>query len=266
VARLNVGSLSFDADLVVFDKDGTLIDFEYAWGRQTVAGVERLIAAVQSDAALRGDVYRSLGYDPQTHRTAGTGPLATASIGRLSTIVACVLYQHGFVWDEAEAHARNSFEAGLTSIPLQELIRPVADVKRLVNDLREADVRLAVVTTDDRSPTLETLALLGIADQVDFLACGDDQIPLKPAPDGVLNACAHLSVAPARTLVVGDTITDMQMAKGAGAGLRAAVLSGVGTRDSLADYADIVLDSVADICVSQNHITPSRRDITQSSS
>jgi phosphoglycolate phosphatase len=249
LAILNVGSLSFDADLAVFDKDGTLIDFEYAWGRQTVAGVERLMAAVPGGAALRRDVYRSLGYNPQTHRTAGNGPLATASIGKLRTIVACVLYQHSFAWDEAEAHARNSFEAGLTSIPLKELIRPAADVRRLVNDLCQAHVRLAVVTTDDRLPTLETLTLLGIADQVDFLACGDDQIPLKPAPDAVLNACAHLSIAPARTLVVGDTVADMLMAKHAGAGLRAAVLSGVGDRDGLAAYADVVLDSVADIGV-----------------
>jgi phosphoglycolate phosphatase len=249
MATLNVGSLSFDADLVVFDKDGTLIDFEYAWGRQTVTGVERLMSAVPGGAALRADVYRSLGHDPQTHRTAGSGPLATASIGKLSTIVACVLYQHGFTWDEAEAHAKNSFEAGLTSIPLKELIRPAADVKRVVNDLSGAGVRLAVVTTDDRSPTLQTLELLGIAGQVDFLACGDDQIPLKPAPDAVLSACAHLSVAPARTLVVGDTVADMLMARHAGAGLRAAVLSGVGGRDSLADYADVVLDSVADIGV-----------------
>jgi phosphoglycolate phosphatase len=255
VARLNVGSLSFDAGLVVFDKDGTLIDFEYAWGRQTVVGVERLIAAVPGDADLRRDVYRSLGYDPRAQRTDGTGPLATASIWKLRTIVACVLYQHGFTWDEAEARARDYFEAGLTSVPLKQLVRPVADLKRLVTDLFRAQVRLAVVTTDDRSPTLETLELLGIADQVDFLACGDDQIPLKPAPDAVLHACAQVNVAPARTLVVGDTIADMLMARRAGAGLSVAVLSGVGDRDSLADYADVVLDSVGDIRVSSNTTT-----------
>jgi len=80
MAWLSVGPLLFDAELVVFDKDGTLIDFEYAWGRQTVAAVERLVAAVKGENRLRDDLYRSLGYDPQTHRTAGTGPLATASI------------------------------------------------------------------------------------------------------------------------------------------------------------------------------------------
>ena len=42
MALLSFGPLLFDADLVVFDKDGTLTDFESMWGRLTVAWVERL--------------------------------------------------------------------------------------------------------------------------------------------------------------------------------------------------------------------------------
>jgi phosphoglycolate phosphatase len=248
---LNLGSVSFDADLAIFDKDGTLIDFEYAWGQQTVAGVERLLAAVQGSDALRRDIYRSLGYDPQTRRTAGTGPLATAATAKLSTIVATVLYQQGLSWDEAEAHVKNSFEAGMAAIPLRELVRPVAGVRALLNDLRRANVRVAVVTTDDRTSTRAMLALLGIEDQLDFLACGDDPIPTKPAPDAVLKACAELGVEPGRTLVVGDTLTDMVMAERARAGCRAAVLTGVGARDSLAPHADVVLNSIADIYISK---------------
>jgi len=253
---LNVGPVSFDANLVVFDKDGTLIDFEYAWGRQTVAGVERLLAAVGGSDTLRQNLYRSLGYDAQTGRTDGTGPLATAPMEKLCTIAAAVLYQHGFMWDEAEAHVRDYFQTGMASIPLTELVRPVADVKALLAELRGANVRVAVVTSDDRLPTQETMALLGIEELVDFLVCGDDPIRLKPAPDAVLKACAHLGVEPARTLVVGDTITDMVMAERAGVGCRAAVLTGVGRRDSLATYAGVVLNSVAQIRVSPGPAGP----------
>jgi HAD superfamily hydrolase (TIGR01509 family) len=246
-----LGPITFDVGLVIFDKDGTLIDFDYAWGRQTVAGVERLVTALEAGDTLRRDLYRSLGYDPQAGCTDGAGPLATAPMEKLYTIAAAVLYQHGFGWDEAEAHVENLLKAEMAAIPLSELVRPAADVKTLLSELRAADVRVAVVTTDDRSPTQQTLALLGIENQVDFLACGDDQIRLKPAPDAVLTACAHLGVEPAHTLVVGDTVTDMLMAERARSGCRAAVLTGAGDRDSLAAHADVVLNSIAEISVAR---------------
>jgi len=249
LAWLSVGHLPFRADLVIFDKDGTLIDFEYAWGQQTIAGVERLVAAVDGSDILRWDLYRSLGYDPRFRRTAGTGPLATASTAQLYTIAATVLYQHGLGWNEAEAQVKNSFEAVMATTPLSEFVRPVADVKSLVNELRKAKVRIAIVTSDDRSITMEMMTLLGIEDKLDFLACGDDEIPLKPAPDAVLSACAQLGVDPARVVVVGDTVTDMVMAERAGVGCRAAVLTGAGSRDSLAAHADVVLGSIAEIHV-----------------
>jgi phosphoglycolate phosphatase len=125
------------------------------------------------------------------------------------------------------------------------------DLVEWLNDLRRANVRVAVVTIDDRPPTQETMVLLGIQDQLDFLACGDDQIPAKPAPDAVLKACSYLGVEPGRTLVVGDTVTDMVMAERAGAGCRAAVLTGAGGQDALVPHADVVLDSIAEISVSK---------------
>jgi phosphoglycolate phosphatase len=46
---------------------------------------------------------------------------------------------------------------------------------------------------------------------------GADTAASKPAPDMVLNACRETGIAPAHTLVIGDSIYDMQMAVSAGA-------------------------------------------------
>jgi phosphoglycolate phosphatase len=46
---------------------------------------------------------------------------------------------------------------------------------------------------------------------------GADTAASKPAPDMVLNACRETGILPADTLVIGDSIYDMQMAVSAGA-------------------------------------------------
>ena len=47
--------------------------------------------------------------------------------------------------------------------------------------------------------------------------------------------------------MVGDNRHDLETARAAGAGLAVGVLSGTGTRETLAPMADVLLDSVADL-------------------
>lgn len=249
MALLKFGDLAFDADLVAFDKDGTLVDFEFMWGRLAVAWVERLVAET-GDQALAWDLYRSMGYDLRQRRTKPQSPLAIATTGQLRAIVAGTLYRHGIPWPQAEDHTQRAFETG-EALPLAELIRPTGDVRGLLQRLQEAGVQVAVVTTDHRAETEETLRLMGIAPLVDHVVCGDDGLLSKPAPDMLLAACRALGVDPLRTAVVGDTVADLEMARRAGAGFGAAVLTGAGDPAQLRDRAGVVLSSVDEIRVAE---------------
>jgi phosphoglycolate phosphatase len=62
----------------------------------------------------------------------------------------------------------------------------------------------------------------------------------------VLALCAGLDVQASRTAVVGDLPADLAMGRAAGAALVVGVLSGLGSREDLAD-ADLLLDSVASL-------------------
>ena len=244
---IRFGSVPFDADLVAFDKDGTLIDFEFMWGRMATAWVEHLVEGGQSES-LQRDLYRSLGFDPDRQRTEPESPLAIATTAQLQTIAAATLYRHGVPWPEAEDRARLAFDTG-SDLPLSSLIRATGDVAGLLGHLRESGVRVAVITTDDRAATVETLRILGIAHLVELLVCGDDGLPSKPAPDMLLAVFGRSGVEPACTVVVGDTLGDLLMAQRAGAGLRVAVLTGPGDPAKLAQQADVVLKSIDEIRV-----------------
>jgi HAD superfamily hydrolase (TIGR01509 family) len=247
VTLLQFGDLSFDADLVAFDKDGTLIDFEFMWGRLAIAWVEHLTAQA-GDKELQRDLYRSLGYDPQQQRTKPQSPLAIATTGQLQAIVAVTLYRHGIPWTESEDRTRRAFETS-TDLPLADLVRPAGDVAGLLERLQDSGVRVAVVTTDHRAETVKTLRIMGIDHLVDHAVCGDDGLPTKPAPSTLQAACRRLGVEPIHTAVVGDTMADLLMAERAGAGLKVAVLTGAGEPALLREYADVVLRSVDEISV-----------------
>jgi len=243
MTHLKIGDVSFDADLVVFDKDGTLVNFGLMWNRIAVAWVEGVTSGADN-GALQLELYRTLGYDPQHQQTNPDSPMAMAEIDQLQTITAAVLYRHGVPWTQAEDRARRAFRQVSHDLPLADLVRPLGDVSRLLTSLHEANVRVAIVTTDHRLETEETLRILGIAQLVDHLVCGDDGLAWKPAPDALLDTCRDLGVNPAHTVVIGDTLADLLMAERANVGLKVGVLTGVGVQEQLRVHADVVLPSI----------------------
>ncbi len=249
MAKLFLNETSFDVDLVAFDKDGTLIDFYHLWGQKAQRCVDALIQQVEGSHELSAQLYKSLGYDTQTERAASDGPLASAPITKIKTIATTVLYQHGFSWDDAEKHVRDSFALGMDAIPTADLIQPLGDVAKLCRQLIQAGVQVAIVTTDDRAATEATLPLLGISEHVNAVVCGNDQMLTKPEPDAIWHLKAELGVEPTRMMVVGDTVADMIMGTRAEVGCRVGVLTGVSDSATLAAHADIIIDSIKDIDV-----------------
>jgi phosphoglycolate phosphatase len=249
MATIHFGDLPFDARLIVFDKDGTLIDLRRLWSGKAVAGVERLVDAVGGDEALRADLYRTLGYDPATGRFATQGPLVTAAMHEMYIAAATVLHQHGVGWLDATQAAGEHLARGMAEAFGPGLLQPLADLPALFGTLRARGVHLAVLTSDDGGPTQRTLELLGIAGCVGFVAGADGPYRSKPAPDALLAACDYFEVAPDQTVMMGDSTTDLVMAERANVGLRVGVLSGVMGRDLLGPLAHTVIGSIADIRV-----------------
>ena len=66
MARLAVGGLVREIDVIVLDKDGTLIDFHKAWGGRLVRGVRSIRRLAGGDATLDLSVVPAVVFtDPQ---------------------------------------------------------------------------------------------------------------------------------------------------------------------------------------------------------
>jgi phosphoglycolate phosphatase len=230
-------------DLVVFDKDGTLIDFHAMWGGWALELGRRLDGATRRPVS--GDVFATIGFDPASGRVLAGAPLAVATMAEIRETVAAVVRR----WCPSIAAARRAVESAWFEPDPVATAQPTADLSALFGALRAAGRVIAVATTDDRAPTEATLRALGIRGSVAALACGDDGVGVKPDPAMFLALCQATGVPSAKAAMIGDTPADLTMGRAAGAGRIVGVLSGVGAREQLTPFADTVLGSVGELLV-----------------
>ncbi|KAF4323277.1 hypothetical protein BBO99_00002259 [Phytophthora kernoviae] len=224
--------------LVVFDKDGTLIDFTLMWG----GWVESQAWNVEMTTGLpvREKLFAAMGYDWIRRSIKSKGALCCTPMGELYKLAVKVLVAEGMAQSKADNVIKQCW-----SMPDPVLTsRPLADIPALFRTIKKMNMKIAVCTTDDRQPTVDTLKHLGVSDMVDALACGDDGLPAKPAGEQIWTICQKLGVQPHNTIMVGDTSTDMLLGKNAGCGLSIGVLGGASSLEDLAEDADVLVPSI----------------------
>jgi phosphoglycolate phosphatase len=240
VTQRPLSKLTAFARLIIFDKGGTLIEFHGMWSAWAVELARRLETA--AGLALADRLFETLGFDSGTRWIDPQGPLALDTMASLRTLAVDLLSESGLTRQAAEEVVAAAWYAPDAVAG----VRPLADIPALFTVLRERGLKIAIATMDDRAPTEAILAALGVMPLVDVLVCADDGLPPKPAPDMVWAVCRATGVEPAQAVVVGDAVTDIQMARAAGAGLVVGVLSGVTPEEMLAPQTDVLLPSVAD--------------------
>ncbi|MFF0138481.1 HAD family hydrolase [Streptomyces sp. NPDC005227] len=175
---------------IVFDIDGTLAD--------TPSAIAELI----------GDVVRGLGASPSRTQVLATvgKPLEASLAGLLGVSV------DDGVTAEAAARYRGRFATDVLSQGPALLLPGVPEG---LDRLRAAGHLLGVATSKISSSALALLEATGILDRFDTVVCHDMVERGKPHPDMALRALADLGAPAARSWYVGDTVTDMAMARAA---------------------------------------------------
>ncbi|MGN7765613.1 HAD family hydrolase [Paenibacillus sp. 22594] len=208
--RIQCGASSWEVDGVLFDKDGTLLDFAYLWGTWSSLLMNRLRHRAldvnwQAVLGMCSDGER-FHYDP-------LGPLAMGSNQEIAALLAGHLYFSGLSWNEAITTVLSDMKYASTQIDELRPVRAIPGVLAFIQQLSREGIPIGVVTSDDTEAAVKHLEWLGICDHFQVILGSDGQVNGKPHPDLAIAACAKLQIPPERTLMFGDTKADIQMAR-----------------------------------------------------
>ena len=221
---------------ILFDKDGTLIDFHASW-----PPLYRALARELADDDLSADaLLRAGGMDPASGTVAAGSVLAAGN-----TLDIAKLWFPGLSGGEFGAMV-DRIDAKFAENAARHSV-PVAALAETLDTLAGLGLVMGVATSDGTAAACATVQALGLQHRLPHVFGYDSVARPKPAPDMVHAFAAAIGVRPEDIVVVGDNTHDLSMARAAGAGAAVGVLTGTGRAEDLLPLSDVVLDSIVDL-------------------
>lgn len=245
MAKLIAESKTIECELVIFDKNGTLIDqnlllLELAKARRSCVqkhGGEKTAELWE----------KTVGVYLKNDKIDHGGPLGTASRREELLIAAAVFYLNGYSWNEAKQLAQKAYDEADASMQPpygSVLLGGIADV---LKNLKRHGLKLAIASTDTHKRTVESFKALKIDSLFDAVVGSDDVANGKPSPDMIIEILKKTGCEPTDAVMVGDSTSDMLMGKNGKVKACIGVLTGYTSRERLGQLADVVVSSVADL-------------------
>ena len=226
-------------EAVLFDKDGTLVDFHATWMPAYRTGA-RWCAEQARRPELADELLRLGGFDVTTGRCLHDGLLACGSTPELAQLWGA----HLGITDVANLARR--LEELYRPISAEQCV-PVAGLDDALAALGRRELLLGVATMDSEAGAHLTLATLAVAERFSFVCGADSGFGVKPGPGMVQGFAAAVGCTAEKIAVVGDTLHDLNMAQAAGAGIAVGVLTGASRAEDLSAHADVVLSGVHEL-------------------
>lgn len=219
---------------LLFDRDGTLIDFHQTW---TPAFTEAAAHLARGDADLVSHLLVSAGYDPEAGQSKAGSILAAASDAELAAFWATML-------PEESAESILDQISGIFADHLEVGAAPVCDLGLFCQQMLDLGYRLGIATNGSSPSSEVMMRRFGVHHQFAYYAGFDSGHQPKPHPSMALGFCAATGLRPEEIAVIGDSTHDLKLARSVKAGLAIGVLTGTSSEDDLQPFADHVIPNI----------------------
>ena len=218
---------------ILFDKDGTLFDFQKTWNSWSAEMIEHFSAG---DPGQRRAIAETVGYDlvrqefyPDSIVIAGTNRQVAECVTKV-----------------VPRYSVEEVEEFLMQSSLTAQVSEAAPLIPFFQRLKQNGLKLGVMTNDTEAGARSHLASVGALELLDFVAGFDSGFGAKPAPGPLLAFVKAMGLSQDQAVMVGDSTHDLIAGRAAGMHT-IGVLTGLAQGSELAPYADSILPDISHI-------------------
>jgi len=174
MSTVKFGERPFETELIIFDKDGTIIDFKKTWVPILEKRLEIILKNIKTDfheAKIKAYTYQAFGIFNEYIDPYGPFPYSTPWEDEI--IFGTVLYHFGVNWQKAKDVARYAIDEAERQLDRSKYAELYNGVREVLETLRRAGVLVALATADLAEIAYETLKNVGIHDLFDYIIGAD---------------------------------------------------------------------------------------------
>jgi len=236
-------------EMVIFDKDGTLIDVHHYWSSMLKIRAQLIVDKYGLGEKVGNKLMDAMGIDMATGKIKVDGPVGIKPRSFIAGVSIEVLGAN---------HVDASYEEiediflevdKQTSHNISPLLGLLPGVEGLLENLKQCGVATALATTDMTMRARLAMRALNIEHFFCDIIGGDAVSQTKPAPELALNIVEKMGVNLDGVVVIGDHPVDIKMGNSANVGCNIGVLTGLSNSDSFAGLNCFVVESLKDIRV-----------------
>jgi len=205
--------------LIVFDKDGTLIDIHRYWGRMIEVRsllISNLCESQPDKIATYTWLIDLMGFDLEKAKLKPEGPVGIKPRKYIVDLVSELICQRKLNLSAEDIEETFLLVDEFSQKNIKSYIEVLPGVEGTLARLSGRGVYLAVATTDLSKRAKIGLQAGNIGWYFDAIVGGDQVDKPKPSPDMLIKLMDRFNVLPTETVMVGDAVVDHEMAKAAG--------------------------------------------------
>lgn len=235
---------------IIFDKDGTLIDFDKVWLPAARTVICRIMKHYKIPCTAENEMKISVAIGIVDNYVDAKSSFAYKTYSEIAADIIAVCESIDgaeciSVIEKEELTDRLISYFAEVILDDGKEIESTADLETVLEALHTKGIKIGIATTDEYHAAVRCLERLEILNYFTFFAMDKMPIPMPVKPSGriIKQAAEYWEINTDEILVVGDSINDMKFAHNGGA-KAVGVLTGVSQKKDLLPEADYIIASV----------------------